>query len=305
MTRIDCHQIAPEIGDRAANHVKAVAAIAASATAGADIIVLPELVLSGYMFNSPEEARELAVTPDDAIFGEWADAAGDARLVVGGFPELGEDGRLYNSAAILDRDGIVAVYRKVHLWDKEKPIFTPGSQAPPVIDTPVGRIGVLICYDLEFPEITRGIALGGADLIAAPTNWPYEERPEGERAPAVTIARAAARTSRIPVACCDRSGTERGQAWNQGSSIIDYEGFVVAETTAVDGFITAEIDILASRDKTVTALCDAYGDRRPEVYAQMNQLTTAFGSTTYPRVIRPATNRVRRTKAVVTATRKL
>jgi predicted amidohydrolase len=305
MTRIDCHQIAPEIGDLAATNVKAVAAIATSATAGADIIVLPELVLSGYMFTSPDEARELAVTADDAIFGEWADAAGDAHLVVGGFPELGEDGNLYNSAAILDRDGIIAVYRKVHLWDKEKLVFTPGAEAPPVIDTPVGRIGVLICYDLEFPEMTRGIALGGADLIAAPTNWPYEERPEGEQAPAVTIARAAARTSRIPVACCDRSGTERGQAWNQGSSIIDYEGFVVAATTAVDGFITAEINILASRDKTVTALCDAYGDRRPEIYAQMNQLTTAFGSATYPRVISSAADRVRRTQAAVTATRKL
>jgi 5-aminopentanamidase len=285
VTRIHCHQIAPVISDRAANQAKAVAAISTSASHGADIIVLPELVLSGYMFESSEEARALAVSPDDAVFAEWADAAGDASLVVGGFPELGEDGKLYNSAAILDRNGIIAVYRKVHLWDKEKLFFTPGVQAPPVIDTPAGRIGILVCYDLEFPEMTRGIALGGADLIAAPTNWPYEPRPDGEGPPAVAIARAAARVSRIPIACCDRSGTERGQAWNRGTSIIDSEGFVVAAATDVGGVATAEIDILASRDKTVSPLCDAYGDRRPDVYAQMNQLTSAFGSTAYPRLI--------------------
>ena len=285
MTRIHCHQIAPVIGDPAANQAKAVTAISTSASHGADIIVLPELVLSGYMFESKEEARALAVSPDDAVFAAWADAAGNASLVVGGFPELGEDGKLYNSAAILDRHGIIAIYRKVHLWDKEKLFFTPGAQAPPVIDTPAGRIGILVCYDLEFPEMTRGIALGGADLIAAPTNWPYEPRPDGEGAPAVTIARAAARVSRTPIACCDRSGTERGQAWNQGTSIIDADGFVVAAATGVGGVATAEIDILASRDKTVSPLCDAYGDRRPDVYTQMNQLTAAFGSTAYPRLV--------------------
>jgi 5-aminopentanamidase len=107
-TRIYCHQITPVIGDRAANQAKAVNAIAASASQGADIIVLPELVLSGYMFECTAEARALAVSPDDALFAAWADAAGDASLVVGGFPELGEDGELYNSAAALDRHGICA-----------------------------------------------------------------------------------------------------------------------------------------------------------------------------------------------------
>jgi predicted amidohydrolase len=285
VTRIYCHQIAPVLGDLAANQAKAVTAITASAARGADVIVLPELVLSGYMFESTEEARSLAVRPDDAVFAAWADAAGDTTFVVGGFPELGEDGNLYNSAAVVDRHGIIAVYRKVHLWDQEKRFFTPGAEAPPVIDTAAGRIGVLICYDLEFPEMTRGIALGGADLIAAPTNWPYEPRPDGEEAPTVSIARAAARVSRTPIACCDRSATERGQAWNQGTSIIDADGFIVAATASTDGVISAEIDLQASRDKTVSPLGDAYGDRRPGVYAQMNQLTAEFGAAAYPRLV--------------------
>ena len=64
-------------------------------------------------------------------------------------------------------------------------MFEPGNETPPVIDTRVGRIGVLICYDLEFPEMSRMLALGGAELVAVPTNWPLVDGPEGERAPEV------------------------------------------------------------------------------------------------------------------------
>ena len=66
---------------------------------------------------------------------------------------------LYNSAAVVGPDGLVAVYRKTHLWDREKLWFTPGSKAPPVVETPFGRIGLAVCYDLYFPELTRGLAL--------------------------------------------------------------------------------------------------------------------------------------------------
>jgi hypothetical protein len=79
--------------------------------------------------------------------------------------------------------------------------------------------------------------------------------------------------------------------WNQGTSIIDYEGFVVATATGTGDVATAEIDLLASRDETVTPLCDAFGDRRPEVYAKMDQLLTKFGD--YPRVIRAGVRRDR------------
>jgi predicted amidohydrolase len=70
--------------------------------------------------------------------------------------DCGEDGKLYNSAALLDRDGVITIYRKVHLWDQEKLVFTPGVQAPPIVDTPVGRIGVLICYDPGVPRDDPG-----------------------------------------------------------------------------------------------------------------------------------------------------
>ena len=84
---------------------------------------------------------------------------------------------IYNSAAVVDSSGVRAVYRKTHLWDRERLIFTPGAELPPVVETAHGRIGVLICYDLEFPELPRSLALRGADLICAPVNWPLIDPP--------------------------------------------------------------------------------------------------------------------------------
>lgn len=268
MTRIVCRQLAPKVGDFAANRAMSRAAITESVAAGADIVVLPELVTSGYVFASQEEAESVSVRPDHPIFAEWAAAAG-AALVVGGFAEQGDDGLIYNSAACVDSSGMLAVYRKTHLWDREKLFFTPGPDIPPVVDTRVGRVAVLICYDLEFPELTRGVALAGAELIVVPTNWPLVPRPQGERAPEVIIGMAAARINHVAIACCDRTGVEREQEWTEGTTIIDENGWVVSTAGAGVGVAMAELDLTLSRDKTLTLLGDAFGDRRPELYAAL------------------------------------
>jgi predicted amidohydrolase len=267
VTRVDCHQLAPEIGQFAPNQSHALAAIRRSAAAGADVVVLPELVTSGYMFESEDEARALAITPADDALAGWASAAGEA-IVIGGFAELAADGRIYNSAAILDHTGLLAVYRKIHLWDQEKLFFSAGSEAPPILDTRVGRLAVVICYDLEFPELTRAVALAGADLIAAPTNWPLADKPVAERAGVVGIAMATARVNGVAIACCDRSGPERGQLWTEGTCVIDQEGWIAA-TPDETGLATAEIDLTRSRRKRLTSHADLFADRRPEVYARL------------------------------------
>jgi predicted amidohydrolase len=128
-----------------------------------------------------------------------------------------------------------------------------------------GKLAVLICYDLEFPEMTRMLALAGADLVAVPTNWPLVERPAGERAPEVIIAMAAARVNRIFIACCDRTGVERGQRWTAGTTIINESGWVVA-TQHRDGPATIDADLARARTKRLTEHSDALGDRRPELY---------------------------------------
>jgi predicted amidohydrolase len=217
------------------------------------------------VFESAQEAAATAIGLDDPLLGSWAAVAGHA-VVIGGFCERGEDGGVYNSAVVLGAAGIIGRYRKTHLWDREKLWFQAGIQPPSVFDTPHGRIGVLVCYDLEFPETTRALALAGAELIAVPTNWPLVPTPAGERPPEVTIAMGAARVNRVFIACCDRTGTERGQEWNAGTSIIDEQGWVMAAQAGV-GSATAEVDLSRAHDKHLGGLADAFGDRRPELYA--------------------------------------
>lgn len=238
---------------------------------GADVVVLPELATSGYVFASFEEAAAAAVTPDHAVFRDWAaEAARGRATVIGGFCELGTDGLLYNAAAVVDGSGVRAVYRKTHLWDTEKRIFTPGSAPPPVLDTPVGRLGVLICYDLEFPEMTRLLALAGAQLVAVPTNWPSGPRIDG-RPPETIVAMAAARVNRMAVACCDRFGAERGVEWMEGTAVIAETGQVLAERRS--GAVRVERDLDLALDKRLAPQADAFGDRRPDLYGSSDRAT--------------------------------
>jgi predicted amidohydrolase len=269
MTRIAVQQLAPVLGDLERNRALALAAIREAVEAGAEVVVLPELVTSGYVFLSRAEAVEVAIDRDHEILREWAQEArrGNA-VVIGGFCERGDEGRLYNSAALIDSTGLRAVYRKLHLWDHEKLIFEPGAAAPPVLDTHVGRVAVLICYDLEFPELTRWAALAGAQLLTVPTNWPLVPRPAGERPPEAVIAMAAARVNRMAVACADRLGTERGVDWTGGATIIGVDGWVAAERRDA-GLLVADINLADALEKRLTEHADAFGDRRPDIYAAL------------------------------------
>jgi predicted amidohydrolase len=272
MTRVCCQQLDPVVGDLDGNRERALAAIAEGVELGAEVIVLPELVTSGYMFESAEEAASLAVAPDHEILREWAQLARRHGVIIaGGFAERGEEGQTYNSAAVIDESGLRAVYRKLHLWDREKLWFAPGELPPPVIDTSVGKLSVIVCYDVEFPELTRMVALAGTQLLLVPTNWPLGPRPEGERPAEVVIAMAAARGNRMAVACADRAGVEREQPWTGCSTIIGADGWVAAEKAGADalslGPVTADLDLELALDKRYTELADAFADRRPALYA--------------------------------------
>jgi len=265
---VTCVQLTPR-ADAARRRDACLKAIVAARKEGAELIVLPELATSGYIFSSVDEARSLAVGLDDNTLAEWATALEDDRaVVVGGFCEAGPDGLLYNSAAVVDRSGVRTVYRKTHLWDAEKIYFSPGDDLPPVIDLPSGRVGILICYDLEFPEMPRGLALAGADLLAVPTSWPLVDRPAGERSPEVIIAMGAARVNRMAIACADRCGVERGQQWTGGTSIIDHFGWIAA-TSSQDGLVTADVEPADARDKRASGRNDLLADRRPDLYHRL------------------------------------
>jgi predicted amidohydrolase len=269
VTRVCCQQLDPVLGDLDANRDLSVAAIEQAARAGADVVVLPELASSGYMFSSPQEAAAAAIGHGDPLLADWARLAARHDLVLaGGFCERGDDGHVYNSAAVFDASGLRAVYRKLHLWDREKLVFTPGSAPPPVLDTRVGRVSVVICYDLEFPELTRSVALAGTELLLVPTNWPLMTRPDGERPAEVVVAMATARINHMAIACADRCGVERGQAWTAGTTIVDVDGWVAGEDRR-PGPLYADVDLTVARDKRYTELADSFADRRPELYGDV------------------------------------
>ena len=271
MPRVAAVQLAPVVGRLSDNQDAASTAIAASIRAGADLVVLPELATSGYVFESVEEARSVAIQTDSALFVDWAKLASEraGSVIIAGFAELGADGLLYNSAAAVDETGVLGVYRKVHLWDTEKNFFQPGAASPLVLNTAQGRVGVMICYDLEFPEWTRLAALSGVDILAVPTNWPNVERPAGERMPEVQIGMAAARVNRMAIACADRSGSERGVHWSEATTIIGADGWIIDTAGAGVGTAWAEIDLTVSQDKRLTELSHAFDDRRPGLYAAL------------------------------------
>jgi 5-aminopentanamidase len=269
LTRVACCQLAPRIGEIEANRAAGLAAAEAAAASGAAIVVLPELSASGYVFRDVAEARSLAEPADGPTAAGWAVLARRHDVtIVGGVCEAGADGLLYNTAVVVDAGGVRVAYRKAHLWDAEKLVFTPGDEPPPVIDTAGASLGVMICYDLEFPEWVRLPALAGARLLCVPANWPAQPRPEGERPIEVVRAKAAASTNRMFVAVCDRTGAERGVDWVGGSVIIDPDGWPLAGPDPGDHEITiaADCDLGAAADKRVSERNDVLTDRRPSLY---------------------------------------
>jgi predicted amidohydrolase len=266
-TRVACAQIPLSIGDATGNRSTCRAAIESAANDGAQIVVLPELASSGYVFADRDELASLAETRDGAAITEWANLAGALGLtIVGGFPEAAGDA-IYNSAAVVDSSGLRAVYRKAHLWDTETRVFDRGDDLPIVVDTEHGRVGVMVCYDVEFPEWVRAVALSGADILCAPVNWPLLPRPEGERPTEMVRALAGAGMNRMAMAVCDRTGVERGVDWIGGSVIIDADGYPLAGAEfGTASIVTADVDLAESRIKRFNANNDAHGDRRTDLY---------------------------------------
>ncbi|GFG51478.1 carbon-nitrogen hydrolase [Mycolicibacterium agri] len=265
--RVACAQIPLSIGDTAGNRTAARIAVEQAARDGAQLVVLPELASSGYVFADRAELATLAETRDGPAIAEWANLAEAFGLtIVAGFPEAAGDA-IYNSAAVVDPTGLRGVYRKAHLWDSENAVFDRGDDLPLVLDTAHGRIGVMICYDIEFPEWVRAAALSGADLLCAPVNWPLLPRPEGERPAEMVRALAGAGMNRMPMAVCDRVGVERDQDWVGGSVIIDADGYpmAMAEFGKAD-VIAADVDLAESRVKRINAHNDVHADRRVDLY---------------------------------------
>ncbi len=268
--KIGFAQFAPVLGEPETNR-RTLDRLAAQAH-GADLLVFPELASSGYRFRDRAEAWALSESAAGGPFVRHLTAisAKHRMFVVAGFCE--RDGeRLYNSAALAGPAGVIGIYRKTHLFMDEKDIFLPGDLGLPVFDADLGaldpsrsgsacRIGLLICFDWQFPEVWRVLALKGADVVCHPSNLVLP----GKAQRAVPTH---AMLNRVFAVLANRTGTERDLAFTGRSILAGPSGETLAEGSPEGEEVhVVEVDPAEARDKKVTARNDLIADRRPELY---------------------------------------
>lgn len=272
--RIACIQMEPVVGEKDRNVSRSLEFIAAAADQGARLIVLPELANSGYVFETREEAFELAEEiPDGPTCAAWAKIAAERGiyLVAGISERYGQV--LYNSAVIIGPHGYIGTFRKVHLWNEENLFFEPGNLGFPVFQTPIGRIGTFICYDGWFPESYRMCALQGADIVCIPTNWvPIPGQDKNREAMANILVMGSAHSNSLFVAAADRVGTERGQPFLGESLIVSYTGWPIGSPASgtEEEIIYADVNLAdARRKRNWNEYNQVLRDRRTDIYDEM------------------------------------
>jgi predicted amidohydrolase len=235
----------------------------------ADVIVLPELCTTGYSFLTKEEALKAADTVNDAAAFFKPYAVKNKAVIVAGFAEK-ENNEVYNSAIAVLPDGEFELYRKTHLFFKEKDCFAPGNTGFKVVKHPLKDcvVGVMVCYDWRFPESARTLALMGADVIACPANLVTAVWEIGMKARALE--------NNLFVAVANRCGTEKRilndgteqQLIFTGKSVLYYvNGSELVQADGEnDSILTYTINIANSRNKKFNAYNDIFSDRNPSFY---------------------------------------
>ena len=260
-------QVDVAFGDAAKNLATVRERTLAAATQGAQLVVFPECGLTGYAFDDAASARRASIAIDGPELAQLARLCGEsgAWLVVGFLERSGD--ALFNAAALVSPRGVALHYRKLHLpllgCDR---FATPGDRPLAVAETPLGRIGLSICYDGSFPESARVLKLRGAQLIVLPTNWPE----------AATVSRTyqsivRAFENHVHYAACNRVGTEGGFRFPGDSKIVDCSGRVVAQAGDGEALLLAELDLPAADQNRIVNIpgkyeLDRIAHRRPEHY---------------------------------------
>jgi predicted amidohydrolase len=237
------------------------AAARRAASQGIRLLILPELFLTGYNIGSTA-LRALAEPADGpSATAAAAIAANHGVALLYGYPERGSDGHIYNSAILIGRDGNHAAnFRKLHLFGAmENDVFTPGDDPAVMAEIDGMKLGILICYDVEFPEAVRTLALRGARLVAVPTALmhPYAFVPR-------VLVRARAWENSVFLAYANRTGREGDLHYTGESCILGPEGSELARAGAGEEMIAAELD--PALMEKARALNTYLADRRPALY---------------------------------------
>jgi predicted amidohydrolase len=267
-TNIACAQIDCVLGDPEANRKKIFASIRGAAERDAQLVIFPECALTGYAYNSLEEAIPFAEAIDGPSAEAIAGVCQETRAyAIAGFIESAGN-VFYNAAMLVGPDGVVGSYRKVHLpFIGIDRFLTPGDRPFEVFELPFGKVGMNICYDISFPEPTRVLKLMGAELVALITNWPTA----AWRSPQF-VANTRALENHVFYAAVDRVGTERGWQFIGRSKVIDCNGDTLAEASAdSEELLVVPVELQEANNNRIVNVAGAYEvdrmkDRRPEFY---------------------------------------
>src|SRR5918992_540955 len=208
---------------------------------GADLVVLPESALGGYIREpGPDEcAPDLppGLDPDGPEIARLVAMAGDL-VVCAGYTETDAAGHLYSSAVCVSGDGVLGRQRKVHLPPAERFAYTPGDGFA-AFDTPVGRLGMLLCYDKLFPEAARALALDGAEVVACLAAWPVDRmrparrvRDDRQTRHFDVVDQARAIESQVFFVSSNQTGRWGQLRFLGGAKIVDPDGAVLARAGA-------------------------------------------------------------------------
>lgn len=246
---------------------------------GATIVVLPECANTQYQMKSKREVEQFSETLTGPSVKDWTERAIDSgKYIVGGIIERDAD-QFYNTAVLVGPHGYIGHYRKMHLFDWERKYLTEGDLGFPAfsIDELDLKVGILICYDLRFPEAVRTHMLNGCDLILVPTTWTSIGKSvlwdDKGYCQANYLAMAHSHSNRMAFACANRAGQEGDVTYLGASIILDAKAQVIAgpadKQNAV--ILAGDIDPSQARDKQVGLISNLQLDRRPEYYSTLTK----------------------------------
>lgn len=257
---ISLYQMQPISGDVPGNLGKIAQAAMAAAEMGAELLVTPELGTSGYALGKDFET--VAETRDGSIIEALKEISADCGLAIcAGFPER-DGSRVFNSAVLVRPDGHCEFYRKGHLYgDGERAAFVAGEEASHVFDLFGIRTAMLICYDVEFPETVRSLALAGAELVLVPTALPSGIV---SRRVADMVVPTRAFENGVFLVYADLCGDEGALSYSGRSVILGPDGDELARAGTGETLLVAGIDVAGYED--AKAQNPYLTDRRPGLY---------------------------------------
>ncbi len=208
-------------GEPGLNLAKALSLLSQVHREGAQLAVLPEMWLTDFALKDPQPYLPWT---EKAIEQLQAAAREKELVIVAGSMMEEEKGQIYNTSYVITAEGVVGKYRKVHLFEPmgELRVFTPGHKAL-AVDTPLGRLGVIICYDLRFPELTRPLPFQGVEILCVPAQWPIQRVTHWE-----ILLKARAVENQFFVLGCNRWGQGGPYHFPGRSLILDPLGQVLA-----------------------------------------------------------------------------